>query len=82
MSNTEDILAITTRIVQETVETDTPIQPDDLLLESGTVDSVSVLQIYLALQSEFDVDLDIEDITEETFASVRTIAELLQSKMA
>ena len=82
MSEIENLLATTMRIVQETVETDAPIQPDDQLLQSGILDSVSVLQIYLALQSELDVDLDIEDITEESFASIRTITELLERRMS
>jgi len=67
-------------VIKENSASDNDIDTDELLLQTGTVDSYSILQIFLGLQSETGANIEIEDITEENFASVRTIAELIDSR--
>ncbi|MGH1438945.1 MAG: acyl carrier protein [Cellvibrionaceae bacterium] len=80
MSENTELFEKIKNVIKENSSSDNEIGTDDLLLQTGAVDSYSILQIFLGLQSETGADIEIEDITEENFASVRTIAELIESR--
>lgn len=80
MSENTELFEKIKHVIKENSSSDNEIGTDDLLLQTGAVDSYSILQIFLGLQSETGADIEIEDITEENFASVRTIAELIESR--
>ena len=81
MENSELVEKVT-EIVQSTVDTDEELSQDEPLIESGIIDSFIVLQLFTSLQSELNVELGIEDITEDSFRSIQSIAEMIASKQA
>lgn len=44
------------------------------------LDSMAVVEVIVALQQHFGVEIDEDDITAEAFASVSTLAELVNGK--
>lgn len=76
----ERVSEIVLRIVSETSGLEHDIQPDDQILTEGILDSFGVLQLFLALQSELGADIDIEDITEESFSSISNITKLVEQR--
>ena len=81
-----DIVAKITDIVAQTVEEASGVRPelaaDTALLEDGHLDSLTTLQVFTNLQTEFGVELDFDDLTEETFGSVQAIADLVSARTA
>jgi acyl carrier protein len=80
MSENSELIEKIKAIIKENVPNSGDIGVDDQLLQSGTIDSFSILQIFLGLQSQTGANIDIEDITEENFSSVSTIANLIESR--
>ena len=78
--NREELTEIVQQVIAESIGSETELDPDFMLLESGLIDSVTILQIFLSLQSETGLALDAEDITEETFESPNSIVAMLQAK--
>ena len=82
MQNKDELLEVVIGIIKQNLDSTQEISPDEQLLESGLIDSLSILQIYLAIQSETGADLDVGDITEETFATAQTITNLVDSRLS
>ncbi|MGY0217923.1 acyl carrier protein [Endozoicomonadaceae bacterium StTr2] len=55
---------------------------DQPLVSSGLLDSVAMVDLVLALEAEFDLSIDIEDLTPEKLENVEQIAELVREKQA
>ena len=51
---------------------------DRNLLESGDVDSYEIVNIVMALEDGFDVEIDPEMIVAENFKSIKAICEMLE----
>lgn len=52
------------------------------LLESGLLDSLSMLQLTTFLSDEFGIEFDDEDFTAENFATAGSVAALVASKFS
>ena len=78
--NREELTEVVQQVIAESVGPEEDLDADFMLLESGLVDSVTILQIFLSLQSETGLAREAEDITEDTFASPCSIVALLESK--
>lgn len=67
-----------TELVQNTVLESTgqslTIKPEEELLRSGILDSLTLLQVFTEIQSAFGVELEPDIITEENFGSISAIA--------
>ena len=65
-------------IVQEfalgTVPEDTAVD----LIESGIIDSLAIMSIFTALEDDFDIRIDGDDISKDNFQSVDTMAGLIE----
>ena len=48
---------------------------DDNLFEAGVLDSMGMIEVILFLKSEFDVDVDGDELRVENFGSMRAAAE-------
>jgi len=53
---------------------------DTLLIESGVIDSLTLFKLIDFMQKEFAVKIKPSEITQENFATVRAIAQLLLAK--
>ena len=60
----------------------TTIDPEEDLLTAGTIDSVSLMELVTALESEFGVELEDDDLVMDNFRSVESIENLVELKRA
>ena len=58
--------------------------PDDEVLFGGELglDSISVLEVLVAIEEEFAIEIEEEDFRVEEFASIRQLAEYIGSALA
>lgn len=54
--------------------------PDEDLLEHGTIDSVTLMQLVSFVEEEFRIDVSDEDLVIDNFRSIRSIQELVDQK--
>jgi acyl carrier protein len=54
--------------------------PDKDLLEDGTIDSVTLMQLVSFVEEEFRIDVSDEDLVIDNFRSIRSIQELVDQK--
>lgn len=73
---------LVSRVIQESTGRVVQPKPDDALITSGTLDSLSMVNLVIALQGEFSVELDTSDLNEQSFGSIRSIAGLLAGRGA
>ena len=55
------------------------LDDDELLIESGIIDSLGVLKIMAFLDEEFGIDLSAEQIKLENFKNVTSICSLVET---
>ncbi len=60
-------------------EDSTLLDFDELLLETGIVDSVGIIQLTEFLQAEFKVSVNTRDMVMENFANIEAISSLVQN---
>jgi acyl carrier protein len=59
------------------------IDPERPLMESGhDLDSVDVLELVVAIETEFGIDIDAQELGRDTFRSVHTLAEFVEAARA
>lgn len=58
-----------------------PIDPAFSLLESGHLDSLSMLQLTTFLADTFGIEFGDEDFTAENFATAGSLSELVRSRL-
>jgi acyl carrier protein len=56
------------------------IKVDDVLLESGIIDSLGVMEIVSYIAEQFQIDIEEDDLVPENFNSVRAIAHFVNIK--
>ena len=56
------------------------IKDDDVLLESGIIDSLGVMEIVNYIAERYELDIDDDDLVPENFNSVQAIAEFVNQK--
>jgi acyl carrier protein len=62
--------------------TDVRLAEDELLFERGIVDSMGVVELVVFLETEFGILIDDDEVTEQHFRSLRSIADYVCSKRA
>lgn len=80
----DDVKARLKKIVSQTVGgeyRDKPI-PDDLKLVGNVLDSMAVTQLIVALEENFGIAFEDEDLSAESFESVNSLAQLIGKKTA
>ena len=53
---------------------------EDPLISAGYLDSMSLVGLVIALQREFDLELEVDDMSAENFETVRAICTLVASR--
>jgi acyl carrier protein len=59
---------------------DTPIDPNESLVESGVIDSLSLLRLISFIEEEFGIVVDDDEVIPENFDTVNVIVELVDSR--
>ncbi|MCQ0169681.1 MULTISPECIES: acyl carrier protein [Pseudomonas] len=73
------LIAELSEIVGNVIQT--TVEPDDLLIESGLVDSLTAVDIVLAVQSKFGCKIPPTEI-EEHLESVNALADFVEAHQA
>jgi len=79
----EDILGTVRRIVRAAAGEKAALDgltDDTDMFESAFLDSVSTVELIASLEKEFSIKLRDEDVFSPRFATIRSIAELLQER--
>ncbi len=76
------ISTLVTRVILDNTGREVTPAPDDSLIQSGHLDSMTMVNLVIAIQSEFGVVLDMTDMSVENFDSVTRIANLVSSRCA
>jgi acyl carrier protein len=75
---TEAVTDRVQRLFVETLNVEVP-SPDTDLIEGGLLDSLALVELLFALEREFAVTIALENLDIDTFRSIRTIAEFVES---
>lgn len=59
---------------------ETELKNDSSLVDYG-IDSILLIEIVIGLESEFDIVIDDDDLQENIFKSINTIAEYITNKI-
>jgi acyl carrier protein len=78
--STENVVAEIRGWLQENVTGNRDVSEDEQLIEKGVLTSLQTVELVMFMEDRFDVVVEDEELNEETFASVRTIADLVTSK--
>ena len=71
-------------VIRDTVESsgiDVEISSELSLVDSGLLDSFSIVVVVQKLQDTFDIELSFADITVENFDTIRSIVALIDSRV-
>ncbi len=76
--NTNDIVRdfITQDILHGSLKA--PLNDQDLLVESGIIDSLGIMTLLSFIEEKFSIQIPSEDLMPENFASISTIAALIE----
>jgi acyl carrier protein len=76
-----EIITLVARAVQDSTGRAHHARPDEALIASGVLDSLSVVNLVVALHARWGIDVDPLDIDEQRFGSVRSIARYVEGKL-
>jgi acyl carrier protein len=78
---TEAVTDRVQRLFVETLNVEVP-SPDTDLIEGGLLDSLALVELLFTLEREFAVTIPLENLDIDSFRSIRSIAELLETTKA
>jgi methoxymalonate biosynthesis acyl carrier protein len=78
--STENVVAEIRGWLQENVTGNRDVSEDEQLIEKGVLTSLQTVELVMFMEDRFDIVVEDEELNEETFASVRTIADMVTSK--
>ncbi len=82
VANNGDARAAIRGWLQENVTGGRDVANDELLIENGVMTSLQTVELVTFLEDEFDIMIEDEEFDEENFASVDSIATLVEGKAA
>lgn len=81
MELTERIAGLIAQVVLQSTGREVKVGMQDRIIEMGLLDSLSMVNLVLELQREFDIDIDVADLDENTFGSPTSIARLVAERV-
>lgn len=72
---------VVTRLLEEGIAVEPP-SPGADLLESGLLDSLGLIELLTALEREFEISIDLEDLELDVFRSVDSISLFVTGRLA
>ncbi len=76
----EEVRKLVTATIEESTGRVVELEDETALIDEGILDSLTVLQLFVRLQETFEIELDMDDLTEETFGTPRAIAALVEDR--
>lgn len=80
--STETAAAAIREWLQENVTGNRPVADDELLIENGVLTSLQTVELVMFMEDKFGITVEDDELDEETFATVQSIASLVESKTA
>ena len=80
--NTETASAAIREWLQENVTGNRPVADDELLIENGVLTSLQTVELVMFMEDRFGIVVEDDELDEETFATVQSIATLVENKTA
>lgn len=68
--------------LQENVTGNRPVSDDELLIENGVLTSLQTVELVMFMEDRFGIVVEDDELDEDTFATVQSIASLVESKTA
>lgn len=68
-------------IVKEILQQEVPLWDDTPLIEEGYLTSLQAVELVMFLEQRFGIQIDPEEVNEDEFRSLDTIAGLVQRKL-
>ncbi len=76
------VSSVVAQVIAENTGQELALTAEDPLISTGILDSMSMVSLVIALQSEFGVQLEVTDLNVENFESIRSISNLVQLRCA
>ena len=54
---------------------------DDNLFETGALDSTGVMELIMFIQEKFGVVIEVDEVIEENFESIRAVEKMIKAKL-
>lgn len=80
--STENAAAEIRAWIRSNVTGNREVSDDEPLIENGVLTSLQTVELVMFMEDKFGIVVEDDELNEETFASVRNIAELVESKTA
>lgn len=80
--NTDTASAAIREWLQENVTGNRPVADDELLIENGVLTSLQTVELVMFMEDRFGIVVEDDELDEETFATVQSIATLVENKTA
>jgi len=80
MSTDQRVAELIGKVILESTGRALQVGVDDRIIETGLLDSLSMVNLVMALQQEFDIDVGINDLDEQTFGSPASIAAMVEHR--
>jgi acyl carrier protein len=75
-----EIAAFVARVIGESTGRTVDLSPQDRLIDDGLLDSLSMVNLVIALQSDYGVDVDVMEIDEQNFGTTAAVARLVVAR--
>ncbi len=75
------ITSLVARVILDNTGRCVELGAEDPLIQSGYLDSMTLVSLVISLQDEFGVRLELADMSAENFATVRAITALLRARI-
>ena len=80
MDRQQRIISMIVEVVRDSTGREIELGPEDRIIESGLLDSLSMVNLVVVLQREFDVDIEVSDLDEKTFGSAASIDAFVEAQ--
>lgn len=75
------VLAVVSETIESSTGNEVELTAETALIDEGYLDSLTVLQLFVNLQEAFEIELDMDDVTEEAFGTPKSIADLIEERV-
>jgi acyl carrier protein len=80
-SEAEIIAAVRTYMQKELLQSEVKLADDTPLIEGGHLTSLQTVQLVMFIEEQFRVEVDPEEVNEDEFRTLNTIALLVKRKL-
>jgi acyl carrier protein len=80
-SEAEIIVAVRNYMQKELLQSDVPLADETALIEGGHLTSLQTVQLVMFIGEQYAVEIEPEEVNEDEFRSLKTIAALVKRKL-